>query len=466
MVSAAGFAVPGALAQGDGSGTNNLDLLRTGYGSQFCETAMLCSAVRENASEVVFVAPPSAEPTQPQARAATASQLQARPEPARSGPSASSSTLSDLAPRVSDSVPPFETQLSVTLRGSYANGTSGPSYEAAIVPAIEVSRTGPASTTEMGTRAGLVYADDQTIRIGEGAADFDFTQAFGPSRRFGLQAALRASQDDPEGLDLSGTGVETAPLRVSGRLDATVAQTFSRARAELSAGVFRETVSPTQLEDGTVLDNTSENITALSGGIRLSYAVTPILGAFAVADVTREDFDSISPELAASRNGWRYALSGGVTGNWSDLVTLEASIGAGRRTFDDVRLAAVDAILYGAALGFNPDPATQLRLSFDTAIAPGTGARAATLDHTLALAAAYKVNSWLGLRASARALWQEATGSNAIIRRYGAGVGADVALGANSSLALDYAYDLREDASADPQTAEAHRISAGLTLRY
>ncbi|WP_404402263.1 outer membrane beta-barrel protein [Pelagibacterium halotolerans] len=458
VTGAAGFAVPGAFAQGDGSGTDNLDLLRTGYGSDFCEPAMLCHTAREGAegSSVTVQASgqaPTPQPVQP--APAMPPRPAFAPQPA----------LSDPAPRFSEPVPLFDTELSVTLRGSYAVEDGDSSYAASVTPGAQFSYARDDLAADLRLSAGLVYVGDEAVEVEDGVAEFNLTRNFGSTRRLGLQAALAVGQEDPTGLD-ADADVETEPLRVSGNVDATLSQDFARANVTVSGGVLRETVSPTTLSDGTIVYNDAENLTAISGGVRLGYALTPIVGVFAAADVEREDFDAVSDDLGASRNGWNYALRGGFSGNWSDVVTLEASIGAGRRTFDDAALSTVDTVLYGAALGFNPDATTQLRLSFDTRIAPGTDGASATVNYALALEGDYTVNSWLGLRGSASALWQEAADSDAVIRTYQAGIGADVALGANTTLALDYGYGLKEDSEADPQISDEHRVSAGVTLRY
>nr|WP_255714235.1 outer membrane beta-barrel protein [Pelagibacterium xiamenense] len=372
----------------------------------------------------------------------------------------------DPAPRISDPVPLFDTELSVTLRGSYVVDEGEGSYEASVTPAANFSYARDDLAAELAVSAGLVYVEGDTVEIGDGLAELNVTRDFGPTRQLALRGALAVGQDDPTGFDSADSAIETEALRVSGSADATFSQDFARANLAVSAGVLRETVSPTTLADGTIVYNDAENMTAVSGGVRLGYALTPIVGVFAAADGRREDFDAVSDDLGASRNGWAYALRGGLTGNWSDVVTAEASVGVGRRTFDDAALAAVERVLYGAAVGFNPDPTTQLRLSFDTGIAPGTGSVAATVDYTLALEADYRVNSWLGLRGSASALWQENADSDGVVRTYGAGVGADIALGAHTALVLDYDYGLQEDSAADPQTSHVHRVSAGVTLRY
>jgi len=200
--------------------------------------------------------------------------------------------------------------------------------------------------------------------------------------------------------------------------------------------------------------------------MRLGYKLTPIFGVFVSGNAARDEFDVPDPALGARRSGWDYAARTGVTANWHDATTLEASIGYGWRRFDAPALPESRSLLYALALGYSPDPALRLRAALDTAIAPGTGSNAGSIDHTLSLEAAYRVSQWLGLRGTASGSWSEAQGTGDLTRRYGAGVGADIALGPHSDFSVDYNYGWRSDPAATPPEADEHRVSAGVSLQY
>nr|WP_246473120.1 outer membrane beta-barrel protein [Pelagibacterium limicola] len=354
----------------------------------------------------------------------------------------------------------------VALRGSFVHSGGTNRYEAHLVPNAGLVYRGQGTNAAVSGTATIVQPLDGQARVGAASLDANLDHALGPSTRLSLNGAIEVSQDDPGGIDVTPSGVMTAPLQFRASADAALSRQFGHFDLTGSLGVARSQTGETVLAGGGVIDNSGSDHTRFSGGMRLGYALTPIFGVFVSGDVAREEFDRVSADIGASRSGWDYATRAGVTANWHDMTSFEASVGYGWRTFDAAVLPGTEALLYGVALGFSPDPTLRLRLAFDTAIEPGRNGVVASLDHTLAFEAAYKVNQWLSLRGSASGSWAEAQGTGTLVRRYGAGVGADVILGPHSVFALDYGYGWRSDPGATPQDASEHRMSAGVTLQY
>jgi hypothetical protein len=155
-----------------------------------------------------------------------------------------------------------------------------------------------------------------------------------------------------------------------------------------------------------------------------------------------------------------------VATNWNDVVTLEASLGSGWRTYEAGSLADAQSWLYGAAIGYRPTATTQLRASLETQLSPGKGEAGASTNYLAGVEVTHTANSWLELRAAAGMEWLAPKDGAPASRLYTAGAGADLVLGAHTSATLDYEYGLREDPGAAITDRDEHRVSGGISLRY
>lgn len=454
------FPVGPAHAQGDGSQSNNPDLLRGSF-SPFCEPAMLCHYKDAGTSPMpVQPAPPPVpgplmlvEPLAPPVV-----------EPPLGAPAPVPLQQQVYSPPAPSSA--WRATYGVALRGSLVHSEGVNRYEALLIPNAGLRYDGQGTAAAIRGTATIAQPLEGEARIGAANLDANLSHALGPATRLTLDGAISMTQDDPAGLDVRPAGVMTAPLEFRASATAGLAQRFGQFDLTTSLGISRHQAGETRLVGGGITDNSGSDRTSLSGGIRLGYKLTPIFGVFVSGDGAREEFDRVSPDIGASRSGWNYALRGGVTANWHDMTTFEAWAGSGWRLYDATGLPETRSLLYGAALGYNPDPTLRLRASFDTAIEPGTGGVLASLDHTLSFEVAYRLNQWLGLRGTASGSWSEAQGTGAATERYGAGIGADIALGPHSDLTLDYGYGWRDDPAAMPRVSSEHRVSAGVSLQY
>lgn len=451
LLAGAFCALPSAFgfAQGDGSGSNNPDLLRGSF-SPFCEPAMVCHyGISGVAPAPASVAPAAqvvlAAPSSPQATIAAAA------------------PLNDPAPYPIAFDPVWDMRASLTLRGSIVSTGGATRFEAVAAPEAGWVYRGAATQVEAVASLEMVQPGDSQTRLGAAAVNLDLRHAIGPTTGLAASLGLRLSQDDPRALDVGNGGTITTPVALTGVADFALEQSFGKADLVATGGIERMGLGDTVLAGGLIEDNAGRSFTGYRGGLRLSYALTPIVGVYTSGTLGRDVYDAPDTALGASRTGWRYDARVGVLANWQDVAQFEASIGSGWRRFDAAGLGESQALLYGLMASFNPNDALRLRASFDTSVAAGTGNTVGGTDYTLALEAAYRVNEWLGLRATGSAGWLEASQP---IRRYSAGMGADVTVGQRTGLSLDYTYGWREDQTATVPVRDEHRLSAGVTLRY
>jgi len=451
-----GFAF-GAYAQGDGSRTNNPDLLRGSYGP-FCERPMLCHPeIQARALEQPLRTHAAPAPVAAPEPAGTDMAVPVAYEPIQPAPEYQ-------PPPVSHS--PWQFRYGASLRGRFVISEDNERFDLIATPRASWIYEGSRTQVGINSEVSVVAPGDNDARIEEARVSFDVAHRLDSFTGLSAEGALAIRQNDPRGLDFAPSGAMTAPLEFAGEVNTRASHQFGRAVATFSTGLARSYKDETLLNDGSVIDNSADSSTRVSAGLRLSQEISPIISIFGQADVAREAFDTAAPGLGVKQDSWLPRLRGGISGNWNDVVTTEASLGYGWRVFDVDTLETAHSILYGAALGWRPNGTTQLRLAFDSAIGAGGGGNAARLDYDLTLEGSYTVNSWLALRASTAAGWQYDMDGNWGETRLTAGIGSDIMLGRHSSLNFDYAYGVRERANADPATREEHRISGGVTLQY
>lgn len=441
-----GLAMP-AIAQGDGSVSDNPDLLRGSF-SGHCPPAMLChygtygggTLARPSVSAAtVSSAPLSVDP-----------QIQtAPPQPA---PMAYQPLVVEPA-----ATSPWDLRARISALGRYIRSGDRERFEAITAPELEAIYAGARTQAGLTARAELTLPNDGDARISAAALSGTIRHALDSWTRVGAQASLRLAQPDRDGLDQRASGAMTAPLEFAG--DVSVSGEYDFGQANLSGALRLE-------RDIFDAPSNDDDRTGIGGTLRVSHALTPIVGVFGEGDVIRDLYDRSSAELGVSQDGYGYQLRGGISANWNDVLLAEASLGRGWRTFDDASLDDAQSWLYGASLTFNPTATLRLRAGLDTTLAATSesATAAVNVEHALTLEALYRVNSQLDLRASGGMRVREFVGTSEVERRYDAGVGADVAVGSRTSASLDYGYGLREDAAATTESRDEHRVTVGVTV--
>lgn len=457
VVILAGGVLAGAsavLAQGDGSRTDNPDLLRGSLGVG-CSPGTLCHFPRQELITPVDLPPSAVSYAPPVAPSVpTPAPAPVQPLPAYSAvPAPAPNSVGDLS-------------YGVSLRGAYVRSNGDERFEILAIPHVSLSRSGASTDTAIGASASIVRPQSDDPRLASGDVSAIVTHRLSPSAGLAFDASLALAQDDPRGLSVRDTDVQDAPLEIAGGLGAAYSQRLGQFNTIGTLGVSRDWRGPTTLIDGSEIDNTGDNSTAYQGGLRVGYAVSPVVEVFGSGNVGRAVFDAADPDLGASRTSTDFALRGGIAGNWQEVLTLEASLGSGWRRYDEAAISDAQTWLYGAALGYRLSDTTQLTAALETELSPGEGSSGASTDYRLRLGANHIANSWLGLRARAGLDWRAPEDGAPATRFYTAGVGADFTVGPHTTATLDYDYGLREDPGADEPRRDEHRLSGGISLRY
>lgn len=446
-----------ALAQGNGSGTDNPDLLRGPLGFS-CSPGTLCDVPASDlvaqpvSAPLTLAAPVSAPPAATTGFAQPATPVAA---PAVSPhPIVDSGGFGDL-------------HYGMSLRGAYVRTDAHERFELIAIPEFGLSRHGGATDLDVDASLNIVLPTDSDARVSRAELGATVEHRLSPSAGLSFDTGLALHQDDPTGLTVDDADVAIAPQTLTGHAQMGYVQRFGRFNAGATLELSRNWVGDTTRIDGTTFSNDGDSYTRYEGGVRVGYAVTPLIEVFGAGEAGRSEFDAVDPGLGVFRTSSDLVLRGGIAANWQDVLTLEASVGSGWRQYDAAGLADAQSWLYAASLGYQATATTRFTTSFETDLTPGHGAYGGAITrYGLDLGVRHIANSWLTLRGNAGAAWLVREDGSEDGRRYNAGLGAELVLGPHSTATLDYDYAVREDYGATPTERDEHRISAGVSLRY
>lgn len=351
---------------------------------------------------------------------------------------------------------------SVGLRGAYTIGPSGGRYETVLTPTLSGSFGGGRWTSSFSATADLVREQDGEPRLSslslEGAGTYQLDSVTLASGSAGL--SLTQSAADPDG---TPTSVAIEPIVTGASLGGEITRQFGRFNLTGRGSFDRSVTGPSTLTDTSTVENADQNVTFYGGGLRLGLEVSPIWSVFADGEIGLERFDQPSKTLLVKLDSTTYALRAGVAGQWTDVLSVESSVGVSLRRFADPGLSDVTATLYDASVTFRPDPTLTLTGAFSTSIdAPGSGSGSARISYEATGEVAYEVNRWLSLRGSVG--WNHATfaGSPVVETGYDFGFGADYRVNAHTALTADYTFS-HSETTPDP-AEDTHVIALGLRL--
>jgi hypothetical protein len=370
---------------------------------------------------------------------------------------------------VSSETPPepfhpfFDIDWSTSLRGTYTKATGGERFDVRLVPTISFDHQGSRSAINITGSAEVVRPEDENIDVS--ALRLDLSGGYQLNSVTALQANGNLSlTQDIAGTPGVGSDVLVAPEERSGGFDLGVTRQFGRFNVGVTGAVQRSVYGDTTRTDGTVFDNSDQDVWSLDTGLRLGLQATPIFEVFAQASLGRDVFDRPSSVLLIKTDASDASIEGGVTGRWNDRLEATVSTGLNLRRFDEESLGEVSTQLYDASITYTPDPTWNFRAGFSTIVAPpGPGGSGTTrVEYAADFDVQHKVNSWLDLRAKAG--WNTArfTGSSETERGYGWGLGADYNVNAHTAVTADYDY-ARSKSSIDG-VEDAHRVSMGVTV--
>lgn len=472
ILTALGFVAPvfGASVVGDGANTNNPDLLRGSYGDS-CADVSICGGVQadhETSKQTVTYPPPAQEkvirkvdcallePSEYDYGNCPKREYSVVPQPQR--------VARPYKPHLPVlSLPDVDADWSVTLRGTYQQGSGGDRLVGSVLPEGSVTRRTSRGEVVFGANAELTKEGEDDFRLSGGALEFDASYAVNNVTSVSSSANLSVTQASPYAFG-TGTSIATAPIIISGSADAGIRRQAGVFDLELRGNIAREIYGTTQLATGVWSDNKDRNRLGLGFGGRLIQELSARISGFIDGSVERSIYDAPSSTLGAKRDGWTYAISGGFTGNWGDVVEAEISAGYGLRRFDSALLSSAPTALLDAELIYRPDDSVELSALFETSIlTPEASSDAAVqIEYSASSSASYRINDQFGVRASLGASWTRVSGSSQIDRTYSAGVGADLNINAHTQLSADYNYNLSETDTSG--TEESHQVALGVTF--
>ena len=359
--------------------------------------------------------------------------------------------------------PFFDVDWSLGLRGVYTNSTDGERFDTRLVPTVELNHVGMRSALGFTGSAEVVRASEGQIDVsalrlsGAGGYALDSVTNLTASANLSYTQAIAGTPG------LSNT-IAIPPETLSGGFGGGITRQFGLFNVGVTGAVQRDLYGPTTLTDGTVSDNSDQNVWSLDSTLRVGYQVTPIYEVWAQGGFGRDIFDQASTTLLVKPDANDYSLRGGVTGRWNTTLEATASTGVALRRFDDVGLGEITTQLYDASVTYTPDPTLRLTAGFATTVAPpGPDAGGTTrVGYAATGAVDYTVNSWLRVNGLAEWTGARFEGSPDLETGYGFGAGADYLVNAHTSVTADYGFAHSNSTANGIQ--DAHQVSVGVTL--
>jgi len=361
--------------------------------------------------------------------------------------------------------PPYELDWSLSLRGAYVRDKNGDHFEALAVPRVNLRHDFLRGTYGFNGAAELSKSTEEDYRINairlgtSGSYQVNDALTLDGSANFALTTPSSSATGYP-------SGTVSASQEISG--DASLAGTydFGLLTTTLRGTASRSVYGPTTLADSSQIDNSANNNWQFGGGLRIGYKVTPLLTAFIDGSAGYQLYDFAAPSYGVKLDAADYAIRGGLASKWSEVLEAEASVGLGLRKFTFGAADDIVSQLYDASITFRPDETVTIRGALATTVgAPGPNASgAARIEYAATGDVAYRVNPWVTLRANAGYRYAVFSDSANVETGYGVGAGADYLLNENMTVSGDYTYGATI-AAAPATTDEEHRVTLGVTLK-
>jgi len=185
------------------------------------------------------------------------------------------------------------------------------------------------------------------------------TQIAGSVRRDVAQEVRGTLESRLRGTSRADVSTDEARLQLDHR--------FNRLGLQLRGVAQQRLYDDTTAADGSEQRNRDRNLRATEEALRLSWTFKPTLLAFAEAGINQRRFEAGAPIDGIKRDsdGERYRVGIGF-GNTSKVLRGEASIGYGRQTPLDLRLASIDGMIIDANLAWRINAFSALLLRGST----------------------------------------------------------------------------------------------------
>jgi len=153
---------------------------------------------------------------------------------------------------------------------------------------------------------------------------------------------------------------------------AGVVQTFNRFELGLYGGFERNIYQNADLLGGGVLDLSDSNYNSYSARLRGSYEVTGGVKPFVEASVDTRVFDHTVDAFGVRRGSDGVKADVGITLDRPEIIKGEASIGYGRRTYDDPTLRDISGLMVDGSLVWKATALTKVTFAVSSAIGEST----------------------------------------------------------------------------------------------
>lgn len=360
--------------------------------------------------------------------------------------------------------PPFKLDWSLSLRGAYVHTNTGDRYEAIVAPTVSFKHDFLRGSYSFDGAAEVSRSSVEDYRINSlrlgtaGAFTVNEALSVTGSANLALTTPSASSSGYP-------TGTVSAAQQLTGSVAGTATYDFGHLTATVRGNAARTTYGPTTLANGNKVDNSASDNWQAGTGLRIGYKVTPILTAFIDGGVGVQLYDNMAPGYGVRLDATDTTLKGGLSARWSEVLSGEVSAGIGLRHFNYGAAPDFTSSLYDASLTFRPDETLTMRGALSTTVGePGPNTTAAAkVTYAAKGDIEYQVNPWVKLRSSALYSYAVFSNTAATETGYGVGAGADYLINEHLSLTGDYSYavTLPSSGSAD----EEHRVTMGMTLK-
>lgn len=448
--------LPAYSADGDGSGSDNSDLLRT--------------SLNLNCFELIFCQPQNDFQNNSQSNNQNTYQNNI---PNNTQPIILADDNIILAPDLGQfsgaaveqilPTPATVYDYSLELKGAFQNDHNGERFEIIATPSVSVSHKNRNAQYNLGTSASLSKQLDGEFRLFDGNIDFGSNYILDRDTNASLSANLAATQASPNDPSLDST-IAIAPITVSGSADGVISRQFDRLTGELRTSIARTVFGESQLNTGIWQDNSVGNNTNLGAGLRLGYELTPIISIYVDSSYNRTNYDNDSLILAANQSNNYYQIGAGLSGSWRDVITAQAYIGYSFLQYDNAMLTDAHGTLFNASLGYISVTGVDFNANFSKTISaadPTIGA-STRIEYTTSASASYQINDWLTARATIGAGWAHYIGIADIERSYNVGVGADYKINRQASLSADYSKNSLQTTALGNRQSD--RFEVGITF--
>ncbi len=458
----------GPALAGDGSATDNPDLLRGAYtivcaDSEPCPTqhhlwsssdaepvslaGSATTVARETMSGAQTIADPLPPPATPQ-----------NPVPIAMDPIPTGSITSPGTPGDDAVLADWQ----IALRGSSTWDGRGQRY--AIILSPEGSLAFQRARGELRLAAGLDLAYEPGGSIALDGANGTLAIDHALQRDLLVRAAvtLDGAREQVNAVT-SPAGEQTGALSVLGNADLEIEKQFGRAAVALGGSLSRRYVGDTTLVGGTLSSNADRSWTGFGLRARASYKLTPIISPYVEIMADRAYYDAVSAGTGVVSDNWSYQATAGLAGVWSTGMTAELYGGYGLVQYDSAALTSGGYFVLGGSFSTPFARGGTLTASASTTVSPTDSVAGASteVDYGAALDARYLVNDWLAVRAALGGSWTLYPGADRSEYGVSANAGFDWLLGPHTSLTSDYTFG----ADWTPTTSgTSHEVSIGMVV--